>query len=378
VLQAAGHESFIAFGRGNRPSKSQLIRIGSKMDFVAHSLKSHFMDAQGFGSRSASKSLIRKVSSLRPDLIVLHNIHGYYLNADVLFNFLKRAGIPVVWTLHDCWAFTGHCAYYDFVSCRKWQTHCEACPLTRRYPRSLFFDNSWNNFRKKRHLFQNVPNLTLVTPSQWLKNQLEQSFLSEYPVHVIHNGIDLNLFNVLSQEDIPVRNKKVVLGVSNKWDRIKGLKDFIELRAILSDDYEIVLIGLRPDQIKSLPKGIVGIERTEQIADLVKWYNTADVLVNPTHVDNFPTINLEALACGTPVVTYDSGGSAEAVDGSTGIVVSKNDVAGLKSAIEKIIKKGRTGFQALCRERAERNFDKNDRFMDYVSLFDDCADSAMK
>lgn len=366
VLQGEGHESYIAFGRGNRPSESKLIRIGGELDAWAHGLKSILRDRHGFGSYSATEQLVKKIEAVQPDVIGLHNIHGYYLNVEVLFNFLKVANIPIVWTLHDCWAFTGHCAYYDFVGCRKWQTHCHQCPLTSRYPRSLFQDNSHQNFTDKRKLFQGLKNLHMVTPSHWLKTEVSKSFLSDYPVKVIHNGIDLDLFKITEASG---PDTKIVLGVASTWDRIKGLGDFYYLHEHLPQDYKVVIIGVTRSQARAFPRGITAISRTESIPDLVKWYNRASVFVNPTYVDNFPTTNIEALACGTPVVTYATGGSPEAVDHDTGVVVARGDRAALLTAVTTIAGRGKSHFTTLCRRRAVELFNKEDRFRDYLQVY---------
>lgn len=366
VMIEHGHESYIAFGRGNPNSKSQLIKIGNNWDVYSHGLKTIISDRHGFGSKAATKTLIERIEKIKPDVIGLHNLHGYYLNIETLFKYIKDKGFPIIWSLHDCWVFTGHCAHFDYVGCEKWKTHCHKCPLTSRYPSSYGLDNSKRNFLDKKRIFNGVNNLTIVTPSQWLANNVAQSFLSSYPVQVIHNGIDLEVFKSLDE----IKKEKLILGVASVWDRIKGLDQFIELRKVLSEDYKIVLIGLTDYQIKNLPKGIKGLSRTENMEELVQWYNRASFFVNPTLVDNFPTVNLEALACGTPVITYNTGGSPESIDVHTGRIVEKRDVMGLVKAIEEIEALDLNHVQKKCRERAENLFDKNKRFKDYLDLFE--------
>lgn len=369
VFLANGHDSFIAHGRRTRSSASHRVQIGDKSDIFLHAMKSLFLDRHGFGSKHATRSLVAKIDSINPDIIGLHNLHGYYLNVEILFSYLKEKQVPVIWTLHDCWPFTGHCAHFDFVGCKKWQTHCERCPLTKRYPKSLGYDNSWKNFEDKRRIFTGLRNLTIVTPSQWLKRQVAQSFLNEYRKEVIPNGVDLGVFKILPSERNGKEGEKIILGVASVWDRIKGLTDFIKLRQILSGDYKIVLIGLSKAQIKSLPAGVTGLERTENVEELVRWYNRADVFVNPTYVDNFPTTNLEALACGTPVITYNTGGSPEALDEHTGCVIPKGDVGGIASAIDSIVANCMIYNKASCRKRAELFFNKTERFKEYFDLY---------
>lgn len=369
VLIRRGHESIIAYGRGAGNSSSQTIRIGDRVDFYLHGCRSLLLDQHGLGSTAATRQLLAKIYAHKPDLIALHNIHGYYLNFELLFEFLDQTRIPVVWTLHDCWPFTGHCAHFDFVGCSKWQTQCQRCPLRGRYPRSLLVDNSRINFQRKRRAFTAASNLTIVTPSKWLADLVGKSFLSDYEVHVIPNGVDLETFSVVPRPARPA-SKKIVLGVASTWDRIKGLQDFVELRRVLPESLEIVLIGLTRDQIDSLPRGVRGIERTENVSELVRWYNNADVFVNPTYVDTFPTTNIESLACGTPVITYNTGGSPESINSDTGLVVPKGNVASLVRAVDSVLSRGKESYQTDCRERAEKLFDKWERFGDYTRLFE--------
>ena len=364
ILIKNGHESHIAFGRGNRPSNSNLIKIGTQKDIYQHGLATLLFDKHGLASKNATKKFIRRIEEIKPDAIGLHNIHGYYLNYPVLFKFIKEKNIPVVWTFHDCWPFTGHCSYFESVGCEKWKTHCEKCPLTGNYPKALM-DRSYQNFEDKQNAFSGVQDLKIITPSTWLAGLAKQSFLTSYPVEVIHNGVDLKTFKPKAKEIKD--DDHIILGVASTWDARKGLQDFIELRKILALDSKIVLIGLSDKQIEQLPKGIQGIKRTENVEALVDWYNKASVFVNPTYVDNFPTTNLEALACGTPVVTYNTGGSPEAIDHQTGIVVDKGDVKALSEAVLTMVKNEAT--VKACRERAEKYFNKEDRYKEYLSIY---------
>lgn len=360
-----GHKSFIAYGRGERPSKSKLIKIGNTQDVYLHGVRTLLLDKHGLGSSNATKTLVKEIEFIKPDIIHLHNIHGYYLNYQVLFEYIKAKGIPVVWTFHDCWPFTGHCVHFEQVSCTKWLTHCDKCPLSGKYPRS-FVDRSFKNFQDKKDAFLKVKNLTIVTPSNWLKNLVKQSFLKEYRVETINNGIDLQSF-------VPPKtkvNKRIILGVASTWSNAKGLHDFIKLRKLLKDDVQIVLIGLSKSQIKNLPNNIFGISRTESIEELVSWYQKATVFINPTYLDNFPSTNLEALACGTPVITYKTGGSPESINSRTGVVVEQGNIDLLKEAIERFL--AREDIEDLmnnCRNHAVKFFDKDDRFKEYLELY---------
>jgi putative colanic acid biosynthesis glycosyltransferase len=375
ILLANAEQSIIAYGRGSQKSASQTIKIGSRLDYQLHGLKTRLLDKHAFGSKHATQKLINKIESLNPDVIHLHNLHGYYIHVGVLFNYLKKANKPILWTLHDCWSFTGHCSYFSFVKCDKWKIQCHHCPLCRRYPESLFIDNSFSNYNLKKELFTGLENMVLITPSYWLRDLLKDSFLKTYPVQVIHNGIDLKKFipavkqNETYRKKIGAANRNIILGIASIWDRRKGLNDFVQLAAILNDTEVIVLVGLTEEVIKTLPVNIIGIPRTESMDELVALYNMATVFMNPTWVDNFPTTNIEALATGTPVITYRTGGSIEAIDESTGLVVEQGDIEGLKIAVEKIKAVGKNKYAMACRQRAEAHFNETERFTEYYQLY---------
>lgn len=363
---ARGHDSFIAYGRRAQASASRSYRIGNSLNILSHGLESLLLDRHGLSSRNATGRLIERLVIEKPDVISLHNIHGYFLNFPVLFEYIKKSKIPVVWTLHDCWAFTGHCSYFDRSNCTKWQAECFACPLTRDYPKS-FTDFSKRNFRLKKHHFGGVEQMTIITPSEWLGRLVSQSFLSEYPTKVIRNGVDVNVFRPTKSDS---NRQKLVLGVASIWSDRKGLRDFIQLRKILPAQFEITIVGVSNAQRKALPSNIKGVCRTESIGKLVSLYQDATVFVNPTYSDNFPTTNIESLSCGTPVVTYDTGGSPEAIDESTGRVVAKGDISGMARAICDIAKENQAAMSARCRLRAEQLFDQTDRFSDHVNLLE--------
>ena len=315
VAVEAGHECCIAYGRGEAPKGSKTIKIGNKLDIYLHVLKARLFDASGFGSKQATKEFIKKIDEFKPDIIHLHNIHGYYVNIEILFKYLRaHPEIKKIWTLHDCWAFTGHCAYYTYAKCNKWQRCCNSnCPNKNEYPKAIF-SKVEKNFNRKKEIFNNVENMILVTPSEWLKNEVEKSYLKSYQIEVINNGVDTKIFKYTKsniKEKYSIKNKKIILGVASVWDKRKGLDIFIKLSKRLDNNYQIVLIGLNKKQQKKVSDNIIGITRTENVQELVKWYSAAEVLFNPTLEDNYPTVNLEAIACGTPVITFDTGGSPE-------------------------------------------------------------------
>ena len=374
VLISEGYESLIAYGRSGQPSKSKLIKIGSKYDVLCHGIKTILFDQHAFASKNATLKLIQRIELEKPDVIGLHNLHGYYINIELLFNYLKKSNIPVLFTLFDCWAFTGHCSYFDDINCTKWQTQCYACPKKKRYPSSYFVDNSFSNFQRKKDLFTSLKYMHLLVHSEWLKNLVSQSFFKNIPISKIHSGIDLESFSPQMQKDAVLNKyglagKKIILGVANIWILRKGLSDFLKLNQLIKSDMKIVLVGLTSKQIKHLPENIIGIRRTESINELALLYSVADVFVNPTYLDNFPTTNIEALACGTPVITYNTGGSPEAIDSATGLVVEKNNIEALYDAILAVLQNGKPFYQNNCRKRAEELFDKNKRYLDYLFLY---------
>ena len=375
LLLAKGHQSIIAFGRGSRPSRSQLIKIGNKWDTYWHGLQTVVFDRHAFASTAATEKLIREIEVLKPDVIGLHNLHGYYINIKTLFTYLRTTQIPVVWTLFDCWSFTGHCTYFDDINCTKWIQGCYECPKKKKYPSSFLIDNSKENYQDKKNLYADFKNLQVVVHSKWLQNLVGHSFLNKIPIHHIFSGIDLNVFKPLDNKSeiitkYQLATKKIVLGAASIWDKRKGLNDFIQLNSWLSSGETIVLVGLNRQQIKLLPSNIVGIERTENVSELAALYSAADVFVNPTLQDNFPTTNLEALACGTPVISYNTGGSPEAIDEATGFIIEKGNVEGLAEAVRKVLENGKDRYRNVCRQRAELLFNKDDRCNDYLKLYE--------
>lgn len=371
---AQGFDVTAAYGFTNNQSVHNSIEVGGTLDHYLHALLTRITDRHGYGSTKATRTLVNKLKENTPDVVNLHNIHGYYLNIEVLMGYLASINKPVVWTLHDCWPFTGHCSYFDAVNCDRWVDGCHDCPNKKGYPASFLVDNSRKNFAGKKALFRSLPNLTIVAPCQWMADNVKRSFLSDYRTEVIYNGVDTNVFTPASEQDtielkrkLGLSDSKIILGVASTWDKRKGLEDFIKMASMLRDDERIVLIGLNDAQLKSLPQNIVGVKRTENTAQLAQFYSMADVFANPTYVDNFPTTNIEALACGTPVVTYNTGGSPEAIDTQTGRVVPRGDIDNMLKAIRELA--AEPDLRNKCRQRAVENFDCRNRFAEYGQLF---------
>lgn len=373
-----GWKSYIAYGRGKRPSTSITYHIGRDQDLLINAFAARLFDNDGFVRRKPTEQLVEYIKEIKPDIIHFHNLHGYYLNLDVLFKYLIASRTPIIWTLHDCWSFTGHCTHFDFINCTRWMTGCYSCPEKHSYPKSLLLDRSLENYAHKKELISQLNILRIVTPSSWLANLVRDSFLKIFPVAVINNGVNLKQFYPRSTGELLQRyrlgNRKVVLGVASIWNERKGLKYLVGLIDYLpADAYQIIIIGVTKAQKKRLPPEIIGIERTESIDELAQFYSLADVYVNPTLEDNFPTTNLEALACGTPVVTFKTGGSVEAIgkEHPCGAIVDVKSVPTLANAVKLITTKDIAILRKMCIERANRYYDAFERFKEYLNIYDD-------
>ena len=364
-LEREGHEVKIAYGRESVPEKFQkyAIRIGNDFDVKLHGLKARLADASGFGSKLATKKFIRWVKEYDPDVVHLHNIHGYYINLKILFEYLRESNKPVIWTLHDGWSFTGHCSKFASEKCNRWESRCYSCPAKHMYPKS-FVDRSSYNYITKKQIFTSLSNVTVVTPSKWLADITNKSFLNKFNITVVNNGIDINVFKPTYGEfrkKYQLENKKIVLGVASAWGKSKGLYDFVKLAEMLDSDYQIVLVGVSQKQQSELPDNIIAIPLTNSPEELAEIYTAADVFVNPTYSDNYPTVNLEAHACGTPVITYHTGGSVESVH---------NDCVVEQGNVEKLVEK-------ICRNDAkikeEILLDKKTMLDKYLEIYKICV-----
>jgi glycosyltransferase involved in cell wall biosynthesis len=373
ILETRGHEGAIAFGRLHGIGCSRTIEIGHRLGKFMHLLRTRILDDHGFGSAADTGEFLRQVDAFSPDLIHLHNIHGYFLHVGMLFDYLKATGKPVIWTLHDCWPFTGHCSHFDLHGCDRWVKGCYECPLKDQYPASLFLDRSRENYNKKQQLFSGVKDLTIVTPSRWLGGLVNRSFLNQYEIRTINNGIDIDLFKIRPsrfREDHGLDSKFIILGVSSLWTEKKGFRYFLRLAEKLKYNEIIILVGVTERQQKGLPPNILGIPRTHDSQELAELYSASDVYLNATLEDNFPTTNIEALACGTPVITFQSGGSAECIEAESGLVVERGNLDGLLEAIATVQRLGKAHYSRACRRSAEAFYNKDERFLDYVSLYE--------
>lgn len=334
----SGYQCVIAYGQTNKEEHIPTYKIGNKLDLYGHVIKARIFDTAGFESKKATKRLLSYLDEFNPDILWLHNLHGYYINVELLFCWIKEhPNLDVKWTMHDCWAFTGHCSYFTAAKCDKWKTGCNKCVQKTSYPASWFLDSSSHNYERKKLAFKGVKNMTIITPSEWMAGLVKQSFLGEYCIIVQNNKVNTDVFHERSsnfRDKHGIQNKKMVLGVASPWSERKGLNDFIEMSRMLPDDYIIVLVGLTKKQIRFLPLNIIGIAKTNSAIELAEIYSSANVFVNPTYEDNYPTTNLEATACGTPVITYKTGGSPESVLPEN--VVEVGDISGLVTRIKRI------------------------------------------
>lgn len=345
--------------------------FGSKIENLFHRGVSVLSGISGKGSKCGTKELLKKIDAIHPDILHLHNLHGWYINLPMLFDYIKKNNIRTVWTLHDCWGFTAQCSHFTMEKCEKWKTGCYDCPRYRLYPYT-FVDRTDKMWQLKKEWFTGVKNMTIVTPSKWLCDLVKQSFLSEYEVKVINNGINLAIFQPTEsdfREKYGLQDKKIVLGVASSWSDRKGLDVFIELAKTLDDNYKVILVGTDDTIDKNLPDNIISIHRTYNQTELAKIYTAVDVFVNPTREENFPTVNIEALACGIPVVTFKTGGSPEIIDENTGIVVEYGNISQIKNAILYILEDSRIKPDD-CLHRSKK-FDATHKYREYVDLYNE-------
>ncbi len=370
VLETKGHECKIAYGRETVPEEFQkyAIRIGTDFNVKVDGIKTRIFDNAGFNSASATKKFLKWVAEYNPDIIHLHNIHGYYINVHLLFAFLKAFGKPVVWSLHDCWAFTGHCSHYFTSKCYKWQTMCDKCKRKHTYPRSILLNRARQNFLKKIVLFSSLDNLTLVTPSTWLANEVHNSFLNKYDIHPIPNGVDLEAFRPTESDfrsKYSLENKKIVLGVATAWEKHKGIKRFAELSQKLGDDYKVVLVGMTARQAAEMPSEILALPLIGSISELCEIYTAADVFLNLSEMETMGLTTVEAMACGTPVCVSNFTAIPEVVTSDGGIVLDDYETDTIIKGIETVLAKD----FPETRKNAF-NYEKSAQYNKYLAIYE--------
>ena len=375
VLESNGHQAFIAHGYdGIVDSDRQIRGFQGKWQRKWNILKCRLWPRHGFYNISETQQLLKWIDEIKPNLIHIHNIHNHYVNVKLFFDYIKTHNIPVVWTLHDCWSFTGWCAYFDYAHCNKWINGCHNCPNIHEYPYTYFFDLSKSNYKLKKRAFLGVDNLLLITPSQWLADLTRKSFLKEYPVQVVHNGIDTEIFKPCDSDiklNLGIQGKKMILAVASGFSKRKGIDYLIQLPKLLSNNEVLVIVGLLPKQKDLIPQDdrCIAIGRTKNTKELACYYSAADVFINPTLEDNFPTTNIEALACGTPIITFRTGGSVEPVTDDTGIIVEQGDMNALIDGIRKIYSSPDKYQASKCVAWVNNFCDKEKQYLRYIDIY---------
>ena len=361
----------VYYGRKKDSSNAISMRFTGDIGNVTHAIGTYFFDDHGFHNAMETKRMLKDLDEFNPDIVHLHNLHGYYVHVGVLFDYLKRKNKKVIWTLHDCWSFTGHCAHYDGIGCNKWKDKCYDCPITNEYPFSWNKHNVTKNYERKKEVFTSIKdNLTIVTPSYWLEEQVKQSFLKECNVMTIHNGINLNDFKYTEssfREKYHLEDSFMVLAVASVWDTTKGIEDLKELANSLPENIKLVVVGGTLSSNTTSIENALCIPRTNTVKELCEIYSASDAFINLTKQDTFPTVNIEALACGLPVITYKTGGSPEILTGKTGIVVEKNNIEKMKEVLIELAKNNSFNKEDCIEVASHYSLDK--MYESYLGLY---------
>ena len=352
--------------------------VGSKTDNLLHVAKSMLLGQHGLGSKSVTLEFVKYIDYIGPDVIHLHNIHGYYLNYQILFEYLKRSGVPVVWTFHDCWPMTGQCTHFVSVGCEKWKetNGCHHCPLLGESYKT-YVDRSNKNWHLKKELFASLDNLIIVPVSHWLEGIVKESYFKNKHIQTIHNGVDTDVFvplpdNSYSLEKYSLYDTQYVMGVSTDWSDKKGFSDYCKLSSQMPSGVKIVLLGLDEEKCRiALQYGIIGLKRTDNVDELVQLYNGASIIMSLSYEETFGLTTVEGFACGVPGIVYNATASPELVSPETGIVVEPGNLEEVVRAIRLILGKGKVYFSQACRERAVKLFNKDERYEEYVRLYEE-------
>lgn len=375
VVMDAGWDSYIAFGRQFNPSKSHLLQVGGKMSVWSHTLKTRLFDRQGFGSYCATKKLLKQFDEIKPDVFQFHNLHGNFLNLPLVLKYATENDIPIVWSLHDCWSMTGHCAHFVRIGCDRWKTECHDCPLKGEYPNSWLLDASRQNYREKKSLIEAIPRLAIISGSEWLAGIAAQSYFKGRDIHFIPDGIDVEIYQPRTNGDelrrkLGLEGKFVILATGTEWTEDKGLSDYGKLRKLLSSDYAIVLVGMSPDALERVPEGVIGLPRTKTPVELSEYYSMADCVMSLSKMESFGLTPVEGYACGTPAIVYDTTALPELITPETGFVAKFLDVADVKEKVELMREKGKAFYTKKCREIAEEKYDRRKCYHEYMNVYE--------
>ncbi len=367
-----GWDSNIAYARNILPTENKFVKISNSLDMYEHALESRLFDNSGFASRGTTRRLISQIKVINPDIIHLHNLHGYFLNVKILFDYLNKSGIPVVWTLHDCWPFTGHCSHFVSVGCEKWKTCCNHCPLTKDYPTSWFRDRSERNFEIKKNLFNENKNIHFVTVSKWLEGITRESFFQNKDIRTIYNGVDIDVFRPLQPSNS--HPYFTIIGVAANWGDHKGLSDYVALSKLLKEDERIMLVGVSDKVAQGLPGNIIPIKRTNNIEELVQLYNDADIVTSLSKAETFGMTVVEGYACGRPAIVYNNTAQPELITGTTGYIADDGNIQQVYDCIQKFRVKTleeKKHIEHSCRKLAESTYNKDTLYKDYLRLYDE-------
>lgn len=368
-----GWNVMIAHGaRYQNPTQFSHYQVSSSFEEKMHWGISQFWDGQGRGSWFATKRLLKEIDAFQPDVVHMHVIHGYYINYGLIMNYFKEKNIPVVWTLHDCWAFTGHCAYFTAANCEKWKTQCGQCPIPHDFP-NTYLDRSKANYNRKKQVYGDMQNLVLAPVSQWLGDLVKESFLGKHEIQVVYNGIDVDVFKPSVsnfKKKLGIEGKYLLLGVAQGFDERKGLKDFFKLSEMLPEGYQVVLLGAMEEEIAIAPKSVIALPKTESLQELVEAYSAADVLLSLSYEETFGLTPVEAMACGTPAIVYNNTAQPEHITPETGFVVENGDLDTLVTRIKTLCENGKANYSEACRERAVNVYNKDNCYNMYITIFD--------
>ena len=367
-LERQGHEVKIAYGREKVPEQFQkyAVRIGTDFDVYLHALKARLFDSAGFESKRVTKKFVEWIKEYDPDVIHLHNLHGYHINVEILFQYLRECGKKIIWTLHDCWAFTGHCAHYSLAKCDQWETRCVNCRQLREYPECVSKGNVYANYERKKWLFTKIARMHIIVPSNWLASQIKKSFLQKYPISVIPNGVDLSKFKPTAgkfREVYHLGNKKILLGVASAWSKGKGLSRFHDLASRLSDSEKIVLVGVSKRQSRDLDSNILCIEKTDNLEKLAEIYTNADIYLNLSEQETMGLTTVEAMACGTPVIVSNLTAVPEVVQQNGGVILPDLETDSILRAIDYVLSQ-----EYLDTVKNAQRYEKEKQYRKYIEI----------
>ncbi|MBQ8969409.1 MAG: glycosyltransferase [Bacteroidaceae bacterium] len=368
-----GWNVYVAHGaRYFNESSLKNYQVETKLGEMFHYVESSLFDAQGRGSRYSTKKFLKVIDSIRPDIVHIHNIHGCFINYPILFDYLREKSIPVVWTLHDCWAMTGHCVHFERTHCEQWKKQCLSCPQKHDFPKSYLFDRCKSNYSLKKRLFTAIEKMKITTVSSWLKGVAELSYLKNFPINVVYNGVDIKLFSHIEsniREQLNIGNNKMLLAVASGFEERKGIYDFAALSKVLPSGYQIVLIGTNENDRNVLPNNVIAISRTNSVKELAEFYSAADVLLSLSYEETFGLTIVEAMACGTPAIVYGNTAQPELITAGTGKIVPTGDIESLVKAIEEVCSKPRETYVETCRKHAMQ-YEESLSYQKYLDIYE--------